>query len=172
MTHPSRKRSASEPVDALLGHDEEAQPAALRRPTSLTLGAVFVFARALAGIMWIGGFALLWPEIRADVKVEADEESMVFWLIVGGAFVGVLVLVGLAVAMLRGSNVARVLVMVGLTFSTVTAAVGYFVGGEQITIRTTLLTVALDILVLLALSGRDVRAWSRQSDSARLKSKR
>ena len=61
----------------------------------------------------------------------------------------------------RGSNLARVLMMCGVTISTISAATSYFVNGEQITIQTTLLTVALDILVLLALSSRDARVWAR-----------
>ena len=63
-------------------------------------------------------------------------------------------------------NLARVLVMCGVTLSTITAASSYFANGEQITIQTTLLTVSLDILVLLALSSRDARAWARQPRSA------
>ena len=46
--------------------------------------------------------------------------------------------------------------------SVASAAIGYFANGEEITIRTTLLTLALDILVLLALSSRDARAWARR----------
>ncbi len=52
--------------------------------------------------------------------------------------------------------------MLGLTVSIITAAVGYFANGEEITVRTTLVTLALDILVLLALSSRPSRAWSRR----------
>lgn len=160
-----QKRSAIEPVEALLSRDDELQHVSKRRPASVTLGAVFVFARALAGVLWIGGFTLLWPQIRTELTLEADVDvdidGLVYWIIVGGGLLGVLVLVVLGIAILLGSNLARVLIMLGLTLSTVSAAIGYFVDGEQITIRTTLLTVALDILVLLALSSRDARAWTR-----------
>lgn len=155
-----RKRPASEPVDVLVSPETDLDAPA-KRPLSLTLGGVFVFARALAGVAWIAGFSLLWKQIIVDAEIEADIAPFVYWLVVGASAIGVLVLVVLAWAILRGSNLARVLVMLGLAFSTITAAIGYFASGEQITIRTTLVTLALDILVLLALSSRDARAWTR-----------
>ncbi|NLA65474.1 MAG: hypothetical protein GX862_06020 [Leucobacter sp.] len=156
-----RKRSAAEPVDTLLGH-EAAAAASAKRPAALTLGAAFVFARALAGLLWIASFSVLWPDLVRLADVETDEAALVYWLIVGVGALGVVALAVLGWAILRGSNFARVLVMFGLMLSTIAAAVGYFVNGEEITIRTTLLTLALDILVLLALSSRDARNWSRK----------
>jgi hypothetical protein len=79
----------------------------------------------------------------------------------------VLVLTLFAWLIWRGSNTARVITMSVLTISIATAAVSYFSLGEQITVQTTLLTVALDILVLLALSSREARAWARRPRSSR-----
>ncbi len=156
------KRSAYEPPIALLGGD--AQPAApAKRPLSTTLGAVFIVLRALTGALWLAAFALLWGDLADAVDVPSDEAGVVLAvvLVVGGVFIIALLLLGWMIW--RGSNFARVVVMLGLTLSTGTAAISYFANGEEINIQTTLLTVACDIIVLLALSSRDARAWSRRS---------
>lgn len=155
------KRPAMEPVAVLIEREQPVDSVS-KRPVSTTLGALFIFGRALAGALWFGAFLLLWNDIATDAKLTADERVLVFSLVLGVSGVGVLVLVLLAVAIWRGSTLARVLVMLGLTLSIATAAVEYFATGQQITIRTTLLTVALDILVLLALSSKDSRAWARR----------
>ena len=100
-------------------------------------------------------------------KIDAEAAPIAFWLIIGAVVIGVLALMLLAWAIWRGSNFARVLVMFSLTFSIITAAVEYFANGAEITIRTTLLTVSFDILVLLALSSNDARAWARRGRGAR-----
>lgn len=156
------KRSASEPVDALLG-DEKLLDARAKRPFSTSLGALFVFGRAVAGLLWLSGFAMAWDEIASEASLDAASRPIIFWSIMSIGLICVLVLLGLTWAIWRGSNAARVLVMFGLTLSTTTAAISYFAQGEEITIHTTLLTVAFDILALLALSSRDSRAWSRRS---------
>ncbi len=155
------KRAAIEPAAALLSHDD-VSAVGDKRPLTTVLGAVFVWARALAGVLWILTFWLLWPEIMELADVEGSDAPLVFGLIVGISGLVVVVLLVLGWAIWKGSNVARVLVMCVLTVSVITSGVEYFVGGQEITIRTTLLTVALDILVLLALSGRDARSWARR----------
>jgi hypothetical protein len=52
--------------------------------------------------------------------------------------------------------------MIFATLSITAAAIDYFADGADITIRTTLVTLALDILVLLALSSRAARAYARR----------
>ena len=164
-TQPDRKRPANEPVEVLLTHSEGSEVRVPTRPAAIALGALFVFGRGLAGLLLRGAFLLVWPELAEEAKLEEDIRLPVLLIIL---IVGTLVSsISLLIAWLiwRGNNVARVLVMFGVTISTITAAVGYFVNGDTITIRTTLLTVALDILVLLALSSRDARAWARRPRS-------
>jgi hypothetical protein len=168
--HP-QKRSAAEPAGTLIELEQPAAPAA-KRPMSTTLGAMFVLGRGLAGLLWAVAFALSWPDLVASEKIDADAAQIVFWIIMGAILVGVLALLLLAWAIWRGSNFARVLVMLSLTVSIITAAVGYFANGEEITIRTTLLTVSFDILVLLALSSNDSRAWARRGRSPRVRGAR
>lgn len=160
-TSHHRKRSAVEPAEALLAR-EDAIAAPARRPLSTSLGALFVLFRAFAGVLWVAGFGLYWHELADEVDLEAELRPLALTFVVGVGALTVLVLLVLAWAVWRGSNFARVLVMCWLTISIVISAIEYFAEGEAITIQTTLLTVALDILVLLALSSRDARAWARR----------
>lgn len=157
-----RKRAANEPVEVLVARDIESQPTTHARPHSITLGALFVFGRGIAGLFWIGAFLLAWPSIADEEKITADERPFVFWLVLIIGAIAALTSLVFAWSIWRGSNLARVIVMCGVTLSTITAATSYFANGEQITIQTTLLTVSLDILVLLALSSRDARSWARR----------
>lgn len=160
MREPT-KRAAVEPASALVEY-ERAAAAPTRRPASTVLGAVFVFTRACAGLLWIGAFLLALPELAAEVKLDDEETRVVAWFVSLVSGVGVLALLVLTWLIWRGNNTARILVMSGLTLSIMSAAIGYFAMGEEITIRTTLAVLALDILVLLALSSRDSRAWARR----------
>lgn len=161
MTERVRKRSSFEPAAALLGRDAPLATSA-KRPLATTLGAVFVMGRALVGILWLVAFALIWGDVAAGAGLDSETTGILAACILGAGGFSVLLLVVLGGLIWRGSNTARVLVMLGLTMSITVAAIGYFAEGEEITIQTTLLTVALDILVLLALSSRDARAWARR----------
>lgn len=167
MAERHRKRTAFEPAVTLFSG--EAQPAVpTKRPLSTALGATFVLLRAVVGVLWLFALALLWGDIAAEEKWsrELSDIGLVVVLVVGG--LSALVLLVLGWLIWRGSNFARVLVMFGLTLSILTAAISYFAGGEEITVQTTLVAVALDILVLLALSSREARAWARVRRSLRV----
>lgn len=156
-----KKRRANEPVETLLARDEEPQVATFTRPISTTLGALFVFGRGITGVFTLGALLLIWPQIAAEAGVAMSDRPIVLWIIICTVGIGILISFALAWLIWRGSNVARVIVMFGVTLSTIIAAVGYFANGETITLDTTLLSVAFDILVLLALSSRDARIWAR-----------
>ncbi|MDI6023499.1 hypothetical protein QBL02_08075 [Leucobacter sp. UT-8R-CII-1-4] len=157
----TRKRRASEPVDLLLTRSEGSHVAVEKRPISTSLGAFFVFARGFVGLFWLAGFYLAWPTVAAEEGLSGEISSFALWVVI--AFGGLASIVSMSIATLvyRGSNWARLVELFGVTFSIITSAVGYFANGEKITIDTTLLTLALDILVLLALSSRDARSWAR-----------
>lgn len=157
-----RKRASVESPAPLIAREVAIAPQS-RRPGTTALGAGLTFARALVGASWLGAYALVWREMGAEFDLSTDESRILLWLVLGFGGIGVLVLLVLAVLIWRGSNFARVVTMAGLTASIITAAVDYFRAGQEITINTSLLTVALDILVLLALSSRDARAWARGS---------
>jgi hypothetical protein len=161
------KRPAFESPVVLAERDRPA--ASMARPTATGLGAGLIVVRVVLGVIWLLALALDWNRVlENDLGLAPTDDSwselsgaaLTFVLVSGG-----LVLVAeLAFAWLvfRGSNWARIAVMVVAMGSITIAALDYFLGGEDITIRTTLLTLACDILVLLALSSRASRAWARR----------
>ncbi|WP_353815225.1 LssY C-terminal domain-containing protein [Agromyces sp. SYSU T00266] len=145
------------------------------RPSATAFGVVVVVLRVLAGIVWVAALALQWDQVLQDelgVDVSSDPESLA---IARGALIAVVVFFGLSLAIQAlfawriwaGGNFSRIAVMLFATISISSAAAASFAGSAEVTVRTTFVTVALDILLLLALSSRDARAFARQSRSAR-----
>lgn len=63
-----------------------------------------------------------------------------------------------------GWNWPRVLVMVGSVISLTTSFVAWWSSGREITVDAGLATIALDVLVLLALSSRSAAAYARRNE--------
>lgn len=166
MSELAKKRTAHEPVEALLGNHETAQQPT-RRPVTTALGAVLVFLRGIGGAAVLIYTILFWHEFEIELQGAGIDASDVYPWLVAISAVTIFVLLLLVVLVWRGNNGARIAVMCWVTLSTVTTAVGHFTLGEQITLQTTLVLVALDVLVLLALSSKDSRAWSRLSRADR-----
>ncbi len=164
------KRPAFEPPAALVR--PQPVPPTMRRPAATALGAVLVVFRVLAGVVWLISLALSWSRLVADDlditidSVQAEEASNIALnvVLVGGAIVLAAELV-LAVLVYLGSNWARITVMVFASLSVSLSAIEYFTGASEISLRTTLFTLAIDILVLLALSSRNARAFARRPRS-------
>ncbi|SIS00850.1 hypothetical protein [Microbacterium sp. RURRCA19A] len=167
--HP-RKRAAFEPVAAPVARNP-----AMRRPAATVAGGVLVLLRAASGIVW--GIAVAFdlpPWLQAIAGAAegsgADPTLTLPELGIGaGLFFGILGVIALiqavfGIQLLRGSNVARVIVMLVSTLSIITAFAGWWELGQEITVGTTLVTVSLDILVLLALSSRDAAAYARRNE--------
>jgi hypothetical protein len=171
VSRAPRKRAAFEP----LAPPAERNPR-MRRPAATIAGGVLVLLRALSGAVW--GAAVLFglpPWLRAvagfangDNTIPAEETlddlglpPEVFVGVLGVVF---LVQVVFGILLLRGSNAARIIVMIVSTISIVTAFVSWWQVGAEITVATTLVTLALDILVLLALSSRDAAAFARRNE--------
>ena len=162
------KRPAFE-SPAVLVRPEPAPPM-MRRPVATTFGAVLVVLRVLAGIVWLISLAVLWRKtlvedlgVPLDTDVEADAGSnlvLLIVLVIGGVVLAVELVFALLI--FRGSNWARITVMIFATLSITGSAFDYFGADAEITLRTTLVTLALDILVLLALSSRNARAYARR----------
>lgn len=161
------KRPAFEPPSALAR--PQPVPPTMHRPAATAFGAVLVVLRVLAGVIWLISLAMSWPRLVAEEleitidSVPSEEASNIVLavILIGGAIVLAVELV-LAVLIYLGSNWARITVMVFATLSVSLAAVDYFTGETEISLRTTLFTLALDILVLLALSSRNSRAYARR----------
>ncbi len=166
---PPRKRAAFESPVRLakpLAHDPS-----MPRPASTVAGAVLVLLRVLAGAGWFAVFARDWPSLAHEADAQLDGISLtpedIGWGLgfVGGVL-GVFLLTDavLAFLILRGWNTPRVIVMMFSTVSIGTSFVAWWVQGQDIRVETTLLTLALDILVLLALSSRSAAAYARRHE--------
>ena len=166
--HPEKRVAFEPPVDPTT-----ADPA-MRRPASIATGSILVLLRAAAGALWAAGVAFSLPpglrEFAGAASGNADEpiDLTVSDLGVGTAvFLGVLgivcaVQVVFGILILFGSNLARVSVMVLSVGSISGSFVGWWAYDQEITVGTTLITLSLDILVLLAHSSRDAAAYARR----------
>lgn len=162
------KRPAFESPAELARH---APPPPPRRPGPLVAGVVLIVLRILAGVVWLVALAVDWSRIvrdEAGALVEAlgpaeaaaaSGLALTVIVVIGSVVLAIEVLFALLVW--RGVDWARIVVMIVAGLSIAAFAIDYFAGGQDITVRTTLLTLALDILVLLALSSRAARSWSR-----------
>jgi hypothetical protein len=166
------KRPAYEPAARLLRpvpHDPD-----MPRPASTVAGAVLVLLRAAAGFLVGGAIAVAWREILADPEVElaldgvdvgsGDARQVALWIVLGIAGLTILLDIVFAVFVLRGSNVARVAVMVLSVLSISTAFFAWWVQGQEIRVDEAFASLALDILVLLALSSRSAAAYARRNE--------
>ncbi|MDR6905623.1 hypothetical protein J2X63_001309 [Agromyces sp. 3263] len=164
------KRPAFEPPAVLVA--PVAGPPAMRRPISTTVGAALVLLRVLAGAVWLGALSLQWDQVFTEAVDEVGDP------ITGDAFaatsqavytftvilIGVVLLIDLVLGVLTwlGLNWPRIVVMVISTISISSSFVTWWVGDQEITLQTTFVTLALDILVMLALSSRSARAYARR----------
>lgn len=154
-----------------------AGPPTMRRPVSTTVGSALVLLRVLAGVVWLTALSLDWDEVftlafdEAGVALTGDAfaaTSQAVYLVVA-ILIGVVLLIDLALGVLvfLGLNWPRIVVMTISTFSISASFVTWWVGDQEITLQTTFLTIALDILVMLALSSRSARAYARRPRPAR-----
>ena len=164
--HPA-KRAAYEPAARLV------QPTPydprMKRPASTVTGAVLVLLRVVTGVVVLvttltGGT----PDqpLAQMVGIQADDDTAAIGLGVYTAVVAASLAVQavLGVAILFGRNAPRVWVMLFAVASISTAFAGWWWQGQEIRISGTLLSVALDVLILLALSSRSASAYARRNE--------
>lgn len=168
---PEKRGAASDAADLLaaVAHTDDQQAVTGQRPAAIMGGSILVWLRACGGLLWLASFTRELPEVAHEFGLTGEEQGLVLGLVASVDIAWVALLVVLAWLVLRGSNWARMLVMSGTTLSIILVAVDYFTAGDEITVRTTLLTLTLDILILLALSSKDARAWSRGRRASRRK---
>jgi hypothetical protein len=164
------KRPAFEPPAALAA--PVAGPAAMRRPIATTVGAALVLLRVLAGVIWLGALSLQWDDVFTEAVDEVGDPitgdafaatSQAVY-VVTAVLIGIVLLLDLVLGVLTwlGLNWPRIVVMVISTISISTSFATWWVGDQEITLQTTFVTLALDILVMLALSSRSARAYARR----------
>jgi hypothetical protein len=163
------KRPAFEPAEKLLSPPQ--YDPAMKRPGTTTTGALLVLLRVIVGVLWTVELAMQWTDSsgKADVSVagvKLSGDAVQAGLVTIAAIMGTVLLVEtiLAVLIYLGRNLPRVIVMVFAVFSITGAFIGWWFDGLEITLRTSLLSLGLDILVLLALSSRSAAAYARRNE--------
>lgn len=150
--------------------DADARRAALavKRPVPTTLGVLLMVLRVLAGVGYVVLNLLDWQrfvvsEVGSATVTPAEQStvSLVLAVAMGVFGAGLVLYFLLALLVFFGSNWARIAAMSYSALIIVISAVDYFNGGPQISLRNNLLGLALDILVVLALSSKRSRLWAR-----------
>ena len=165
---------------APMGSAAPTAPAARRRPASITVGALMLTARVLSGLGVIVLAALDWPEFVSAVAIDGKPPGTVdpatagvaLGILLTGYGVVLALNIGFAAFVFFGRNWARIVAMSFATVSIVASFVDYAVNGAAITLRTSLVSVTFDILILLALSARDAREFARARPVRRARGRR
>ncbi len=168
MSGPVPKRAAYEPAAGLLA-PTRFDPR-MRRPIATTTGAVLVVLRVVAGALVIlslvGGWDLLpighGPFI--DALLPSADRALALTVVVAGGTALLAVELVLAFLIHRGLNWPRVLVMVIAVCSIGADFFAWRVLHEDIELEGRFVSLALDILILLALSSRDAAAYARRNE--------
>lgn len=169
MSRAPQKRAAFE-SPARLVRAEQA-PADMPRPGSTVAGGALVLLRVAAGALWMVSLAFGWNGLVATLDFDGDPnttsvdaEVSQLTLVVVLVVVAIPLVIDAVIAFLiiRGWNWPRVLVMVFSTLSIGAAFATWWAGGRDLHLNTTLIPVAIDILILLALSSRSASAYARR----------
>jgi hypothetical protein len=146
----------------------------VKRPQSTLFGAILMCARSVSGVVFIvvaasdlstfAGSLVLEGEGGAPLDDASTRAVMIVLLVTYG--VALLFYLCVAMFVFLGHNWARILAMAGATISILIAFADYWNNGVEITLRTTLTSLTLDILVLLALSSTPARQYARRRRGA------
>ena len=163
------QRPAYEPIDRLLRptpYDPD-----MRRPATTVAGACLVLLGAVVSVLSMVDVATNWHTYLKSIVLEIggtvptpDVVNASLAVILGVIGVTAVVELVCGLLILRGSNAARVLVMIVSAISISAAFVSWWARDQEITLQTTLLSLAVDILVLLALSSRSAAAYARRRE--------
>jgi hypothetical protein len=129
-----------------------------KRPAQIVFGAGVAFFRGLA-ILSIAVLLLLLPvQYVEGVDIEGGRPA----LIVAGSVVALVasIDIGLAIAVFVGRNWARIVLMLSSVLTTIVAFIGNANGSQAVTLATSLPTVGISIMVLLALSSHRARQYA------------
>ena len=163
------QRPAYEPIDRLLRptpYDPD-----MRRPATTVAGACLVLLGAVVSVLSMVDIATNWHTYLKSIVLEIggavptpDVVNASLAVILGVIGVTAVVELVCGLLILRGSNAARVLVMIVSAISISAAFVSWWARDQEITLQTTLLSLAVDVLVLLALSSRSAAAYARRRE--------
>ncbi|WP_285114634.1 LssY C-terminal domain-containing protein [Leifsonia sp. fls2-241-R2A-40a] len=143
-----------------------------KRPVPTTLGVLLMTLRVFAGALYIALNVLDWHRfVQSEVSAgsltpnEESTASLVLGIAMGLFGAGLILYFLLALLVFSGSNWARIAAMSYSSLIIVVSAIDFFNGGPQVSLRNNLLGLALDILVVLALSSKRSRLWARRPRS-------
>ncbi len=162
---------------ASVAADADARRLALveRRPVPTALGVLLMMLRVAAGVGYIAVNLIEWNRF-VDAQLSPAEHvsgtdyatvSLVLGIVMGVFGAGLVLYFLLALLVFFGSNWARIAAMSYSSLIIVFSAIDFFNGGPQISLKNNLLGLALDILVVLALSSKRSRLWARRPRSQR-----
>ncbi|POH67201.1 MULTISPECIES: hypothetical protein [Cryobacterium] len=150
-------------------------PGRVKRPPSVIGGVLLMGVRALTGGFAILTVVLSWDSFVGTIVVNGEKlarsdppaaGAVLGWLLAAYGLYLVLYL-GLAVLVFTGHNWARVVAMSFASVSILLSFADYALNGAQITLRTSLVSVTIDILILLALSSTQARHYARAARASR-----
>jgi len=163
------KRPSYEPVTRLL--QPVAHDPGMRRPATTVAGAGLVLLSALVGIVSMIDLAVHWRAYAGELELDLDGIEVTpdvldasLLLVLAVFAIGAAIQLACVLLLYRGSNLARVAVMTVATLSISAAFASWWVRDQEITLFSTLPALALDILVLLALSSRSAAAYARRNE--------
>jgi hypothetical protein len=128
-------------------------------------------ARTFSGVVLIVVAGVTWREFAQSLvraarlegsRITEGEAGVVLGIALAIYGLALLLYLGLALFVFLGHNWARIVAMAFATTSIILAFADYLHNGVQITLRTTLASLALDILILLALSSTPARHYARR----------
>ena len=134
-----------------------------KRPAQIVFGAGVAFFRGLAFLPIALLLLLIPPQYLQQLTLESvDVEGGRPAFLIAGSVVALIALVdiGLALAVFFGRNWARILLMLSCVVTTIGAFIGNANGSEAVTLATSLPTVGLSIMVLLALTSHRARVYA------------
>lgn len=167
MSGQPRKRAAYEPGGALL--EPTRYNPGMRRPVTTVTGAALVLLRAALGAIALSGGWTGWDGTLQNINALLTALGAAVGDTSHAGFVaGTIVLLAaqavLAVLILAGWNWPRVLVMIFAVIDISSAFAVWIARGAGLGLEGSLYTLALDILILLALSSRSAAAYARRNE--------
>jgi len=150
-------------------------PVRVKRPSSLVGGVVLMGVRVITGLSVILTVILSWQTYAATIvlngqrigRVDLQTAGLVLAIVLAAYGLFLVLYLGMALLVWRGHNWARVVAMSFASLSILFSFADYSLNGAQITLRTSLVSVTIDILILLALSSANARHYARSVRATR-----
>ena len=143
----------------------------MKKPLATVAGALLMVARTFSGVIVIIVAGVTWRDFAHSLirdarlegtRITVGEAGIVLTIVLAVYGFALLLYLVLALFVYLGHNWARIVAMAFATISIILAFTDYVHNGVQITLRTTLVSLALDILILLALSSSSARLFARR----------